>query len=113
MSIVLSATFVRPTSVYQLRTRMRGSPLSPKDTFSARNFQTERLLRGRRFVGDFVAKGLTALVLRLLTPNQPIDVVVEICWVLTYITASTEEWRWAARIWWCSCWRRRPATRSC
>ena len=52
----------------------------PASLLQTMGFTLCNLLRGRTFVGDFVAKGLTALVLRLLTPNQPLEVIVEMCW---------------------------------
>ncbi len=66
-------------------------PNPPPSMLQTLGFTLCNVLRGRQFVQDFVSKGLIALVLRLLTPNQPIDVVVEMCWVLTYITAGSED----------------------
>lgn len=55
------------------------------------SFSTCNLLRGGTFVEEFVSKGLISLVLRLMTPAYPVEVVTDMAWVLSFITAASNE----------------------
>lgn len=64
---------------------------APPSLLATLGFTLSNLLRGRQYLQDFVSRGLLALVLRLLTPNQPPEVVVEMAWVLAYVCGGADE----------------------
>jgi importin subunit alpha-1 len=64
---------------------------APSSLLVTLGFVITNLIRGRQFLADFLGRGLLALVLRLLTPNQPVDVVTEMAWVLAYVSGGSDE----------------------
>lgn len=66
----------------------------PSELLVTLGFTLCNLLRGNeKTLKSMMSKGLLALVLRLLTPVQPMEVVIEMSWVLTYITAFADEFK--------------------
>ncbi len=68
---------------------------APASLLVTLGFTITNLLRGRQFVPDFANRGLLALVVRLLTPNQSPEVVAEMMWVLAYLSGGGDEMKTA------------------
>lgn len=56
-------------------------------------FSLCNILRGGKSRDELMKHGLLALVLRLLTPASAKDVVVEMTWVLAYISAGEDKYK--------------------
>lgn len=56
-------------------------------------FSICNLIRAGGALAEFVNRGIIALVLRLLTPVQHVEVVAEMAWLLTYIAAGDDAYK--------------------